>query len=99
MKLVIKKSQDYIIELPDSTFLKDAFGAYFRINQDQTVTVVKDRSIEEINAFDLEPYIKRCNMGSAFGWMTESQIREIQPSNEDEFNNAIHRVLNTITNE
>ena len=99
MKFTIKKAQEYIIELPDATFLKDAFGSFFRINEDQTATVIKDRSIDEIKAFDLDPMIRRCNMGSAFGWMTESQIREIQPSNEDEFNNAIHRTLNTITNE
>jgi hypothetical protein len=99
MKLVIKKAQEYIIELPDSTFLKDALGAYFRINQDQTVTVVKDRSIEEIKAWDLEPTIRRSSISATFGWMTESQIKEIQRSIVDEFNNVIHRTLNTITNE
>jgi len=99
MKLTIKKAQEYVIEIPDSTFLKDSFGAYFRINDDNTATVIKDRSIAEIMAFDLDPMIRRCTMGSAFGWMTETQIKELQPSNEDEFNNAIHRTLNTITNE
>jgi hypothetical protein len=99
MKLTIKKVKDHVIEIPDSAFLTDGYGAYFRINKDQTVTVIKDRSIEQIHSLDIDPTIRRCSLGSAFGWMNESQLEEIQPSNEDTFNNALHRVLNTVTNE
>jgi hypothetical protein len=98
MKLTIKRQQEYTIELPDTKFLKNKFGYYFRINGDDTATVIKENTLEDIK-LSLDPTITRCSMSFAFGWMTENQISELQLSNEDEFNNAIDRTLNTITNE
>jgi hypothetical protein len=95
MKLTIKKQQEYTIEFPDTKFLKNKFGYYFRINGDDTATVIKENTLEDIKLC-LDPTITRCSMSFAFGWMTEDQIIELQLSNEDEFSDVFHKVLNII---
>jgi hypothetical protein len=98
MEITIQTRQEKRVSLPDSRYLKH-LSCYYRLNGDSTVTVIRDQPLESIFNFGLHPYIIRESINDAFGYLSDAQINLIEVINEDTFNNAIHRVLNTITNE
>jgi hypothetical protein len=95
MEIEIKTFAKTKVELPESKFLHH-LSTFYRINQDGTVLEVWDYPLNHIESLGLIPRIELRLSDHAFGYFSEKQISEIKVISEDEFNNALHRVFNTV---
>jgi hypothetical protein len=95
MRLTALTDQKVEFNLPE---VFEVGGIYHKVIGDQVV-LVKDFSIEQLESLWLEPTIIREILTQSVVDRLYQRLDKIRPITEDQFQDAIHRTLNTIISE